>query len=412
MTVSPDRIIPTVTVEEGEPEHTRLSPSSAHRWMSCPGSVAAESAYPDRSSPDAAVGTVFHDLVAKCIEFDLDPYSFLGETWVADGTNVEIDKDMVGYAVAGIDRLRELEGEVYVEHRVDLGAWLPGQAGTLDIGIINDTWIGIWDWKYGIGVPVYPEENEQLMLYALGFWENVARHKTDAKEFRLFIEQPRIPGAGGMWSVSLEDLLKFGERAAEAGQRTEDPNAPREAGLKPCLFCKAKVDCVEFDRFNLDLMCLKFEDLDSEDAPELPDPEGLTPERRSYLVRHRSMFEKFMANVYNAVQAHALAGYPTPGLKVVLGNKGPRKWADEAKAEALLKRGLGVRKSYVQKLKSPTQAEKELGTRLWKEAEKLIVRDEPKPVLVPENDRRPALEPVTEMFDDLDADSGSVDALI
>ena len=44
-------------------KHSKLSPSSAHRWMACPGSVRLEAQFPDESSPYAKEGTTAHELV-------------------------------------------------------------------------------------------------------------------------------------------------------------------------------------------------------------------------------------------------------------------------------------------------------------------------------------------------------------
>ena len=48
-------------------QHSVLSPSGAHRWMRCPGSIAAESGMPDTSSKYAAEGTAAHELASKCL---------------------------------------------------------------------------------------------------------------------------------------------------------------------------------------------------------------------------------------------------------------------------------------------------------------------------------------------------------
>lgn len=382
--------------------HTSRSPSGADRWMTCPGSVAAEAPFPDVRTEWAAEGTVLHEIAEQCLDFGLEPYDFVGRTMSADGFTFEITRDMAECMVPGLDFLREQPGEVVIEHRVDLGAWLPGEAGTLDVGIITDDQITVFDWKFGRGISVSPISNRQLMLYALGFWDNVARHKTKAKDFRIIVEQPRIPGAGGEWLCSLDELIMFGEEAVAAHAATFDPNAPRAASEKACQFCKAAMNdaCDEYARFNLELMALKFEDLDGDEPPELPDPEEWTPERRAYVARHAGFFRKFMDRVHSGVLAEALSGKPTPGMKAVNGRRGARQWGDAKQAEKYLRRALGVRNAYETKLKSPAQAENELSTRQWAHAQKMITQPEPKPALVPESDTREAIAPVTDHFND------------
>lgn len=47
--------------------HAKLSPSSAERWMSCPGSVALNEGKEDRGSSYAAEGTAAHELAEKIL---------------------------------------------------------------------------------------------------------------------------------------------------------------------------------------------------------------------------------------------------------------------------------------------------------------------------------------------------------
>lgn len=370
--------------------------------MQCPGSVREEAAYPDDPSPWAAEGTAFHEIVADCLEFGFEPHDFVGQVLSIDGFEIEVSQDMADFAVRGLDYLRELDGDLFVEKRVHLDRWMPGESGTLDVGLITaDGTIIIWDWKYGQGVPVHPERNKQLMLYALGFWDEIARHRTKATRFKLMIEQPRIPGAGGVWETTLDELLAFAAEAAEAAEATRDPEAPLSAGADACQFCKHRPNCDEFARFNLDLMNKLFDDLDSEDAPELPEQDGMTAGRRSYVVAHASMVRKWLDDLYARVMNDALAGNPTPGLKAVPGRGGARTWKDASEAESVLRRALGVKGAYEPpKILSPTQAEKKVSTRMWNKLRTLVTQSEPKPILVPETDRREAIRPVVELFDD------------
>ena len=54
--------------------HSRLSPSSAARWMVCHGSVREEAKFPEPPSGEAAVaGTHTHTLLEYCLKTGSDP---------------------------------------------------------------------------------------------------------------------------------------------------------------------------------------------------------------------------------------------------------------------------------------------------------------------------------------------------
>lgn len=406
-----------------EPAHARIGPSSLARVIRCPGSVRETAGLPRTTTIHAAEGTLLHEIAANCLELGLEPQDFAGRTLIADGHAFEVTPDFVECMVPGLDWLRDQPGEVWVERRVRLDPWLPGQFGTLDVGLYDSAsrLATVFDWKFGAGVPVSVFENEQLRAYGLGLLETILRPRgIEPERFRFIIEQPRCRGGGSFgepWEISTAELLEFGEVMAAAGRAADEPDAPLVAGEKQCRFCDARnrrpkpgqlSGCATYDAFMLDVIGAQFDQMDAGDDPVLC--RDLTAERRSWIVKHAKLFEQFLAKLHDDTMEDARAGKPTPGLKLVAGRRGDRKWSDEAAAEALLVGALGDG-AFVRKLKTPAAAEKELAPKRgkpgkpveWASLVQLVTQDDGKPVLVPEDDERPALKTVDQKFDD-DAD--------
>jgi len=381
--------------------HSPLGPSGAETWIGCPGSVNAQRGLPDDTSEFAAEGTAAHEVADLCLTLGFEPHDLIGTIWKVDGFAIEVEDDMAEALSPGIDWSREYPGTFYGEHKVDLSHWLgEGQFGTLDRGWTTDDSLAIGDLKYGRGIPISPVENKQLMLYALGFWKAKCPHITDPDfPIRLVIDQPRCVGGGGEWMTTLGRLWEFGEEARAAALATEDPNAPRIASAKACQWCKrrkAPGGCETYDEFNLDMLGLKFDDLDDE---EIMLPRMLTPERRSIVLAHKSMITNWLETLHTDCLTDALRGDPTGNLKAVEGRKGADKWYDKSAAEDALMPILGEDR-FTKKLKSPTQVGKELSPEDMKALDSLIERGTKKPILVPEADARPAIQPVETKFDE------------
>lgn len=388
-------------------EHARLSPSAAVRWMTCPGSVRKEDAFPDETSEFAAEGTAMHLVREKALLEGRPVSDYVGDVIEVEGLKFEVTADWPGWIQPGIDFLLEQGGELFVEERVLLDTWLPEQFGTVDSIVVRDDLIIVSDFKGGRGLVVDAERNLQMMLYALGAWDNIARHKTKTTDFLLVIDQPRVPGKGSEWRTTLQELLVFAEEASAAAIATLDPDAPLVPTPLGCQFCRASRNsaCYALDQFVLSLLGLTLDDLDNprNQDPEMIEYDKLDPERRSYVLQHASMIRSWVNNLHGNALNDAQTGQPVPGFKAVA-TLGDRTWTDEAEAEAFLKGKIPQKDMYVQKLKSPTQMEKVVGTRTWAKAEELIHRPDGKPALVPESDPRPALIPLQDLLDDLDGD--------
>lgn len=386
-------------------EHFRLSPSSAERWMVCHRAPWMEERFPDETSVASSEGTAAHWVREQCLTRGLDVDHFLGQQVEADGLKFEVTQEWVTWLQPGIDRIRESKGDWVFEFRVEMDPWIEGGFGTLDAGGITDDLITLDDLKFGRGVVVSAERNKQLMIYALGFWMNYARHRTKARNFLLRIDQPRVAGGGSEWRTTLDELLVFAEEVAAAARATLDPNARLQPSVKGCQFCRASRNsaCFALDQFVLELLGLGLDDLDAARTkePEMIEYDKLPPERRSYILEHSKLISAWINNLHANALNDALKGDPVPGFKAVA-TMGDRAWSDPEKAEEFFKGKLPAKDMYTQKLKSPAQMEKVVGTRTWAKAQELIVRPDGKPALVPVSDPREALIPVIDLLDDLD----------
>lgn len=394
--------------------HALISPSGAERIARCPGSVNATKDLPRLGNEPAAEGSVLHDITADCLQFGFDPYDYVGQDFEHEGFKFTIDDDQAEVMCIGVDWAREQPGQLFVETRVDLSAWPPFEFGTLDVGLVSDELITLVDHKYGY-IPVDAESNKQVAIYAMGFYEQIAKHITKATKFRLIINQPRRIGPKWrVWEVELDDLREFMGDIQEAVAKAEDPDAPRFAGQTQCQYCAANPamggpGCFELDTYMLAMLGLTREDLD--DAAligdlEMPDLATLTPEQQATIWKHRTMIAKWIEGVTRLGLESALNGEPPPGLKAVKTFK-DREYTDEAKAEAVLTEVLGDDR-FTKKLKSPAQAEKVLKptTRkpgnpdAWKKLSALIYKPDRGYELALETDEREPWKPVDLKFDE------------
>ena len=402
-------------------EHSSMGPSTWDRWVRCLGSVLLCDKIPDESSWEAKEGTAFHHYVAMCLDIGLDPYDLVGGgVWVED----EWFDFSIEFAEAALDGMHYVEGlrntpgwEVRVETQVDISPWAgKGQFGTADViaWSIEERHIVIFDWKYGQGVPVYPDDSYQLKAYALGAWETFVRKEFDENlsldELRidLRIEQPRIPAAGGLHVMSLLDILRFGDTVIKSAKTVEKIAFGHEAptyvpGEKQCEWCRAQLHCVDHAEWQLRTVQAEFDNLDEVESGRETLPKALTPEQRSQVLRMTPLFKRWLNALHADAWHDAEHGWPVPGFKMIDGRRGRRKWKENCLsiAEDKLVLRVGQVPAFVErKLVSPAQAEGVVGKTAFHETfGDFVEYGKSKRVLVPIEHPAEGLPPVESEFD-------------
>jgi hypothetical protein len=152
----------------------------------------------------------------------------------------------------------------------------------------------------------------------------------------------------------------------------------------------------------LDLISLKFDDLDSNEMGEMPQVimptiSGLTPKRRGVLCLNRGMIVKWLDRVHDETIVELMNGYENPFVKVVSGRAGKRNHKDESASELWLQSRISVDKLFTKRLISVAQVEKVLGKGVFPKS--LVEQGDPKPALVPIEDERSAIVPLDSKFD-------------
>jgi hypothetical protein len=136
--------------------------STAKRVINCPASVKLAAAMPPKpSSRYADKGTLLHNAMAVILGPDPQiPEQLLGMTYEQEEIDIDDIDDKLKVALAALDELDPLkEGDIAVEQRVEFG--LPGVFGSCDLLMRAEDTAIVLDWKFGDGVPVEAEGNEQ-----------------------------------------------------------------------------------------------------------------------------------------------------------------------------------------------------------------------------------------------------------
>jgi hypothetical protein len=238
--------------------HARLSPSSAGRWVKCPGSPRMEAQFPGESSEAAREGTAAHWALSETLS---------GRT-VSDGQvtpdGFVLTDEMVMWAERVVEWIAERtahhgeQPQLFIEHRgpatrIHADCW-----GTMDIGMyfpISKV-LEVTDYKYGFGW-VEAFENWQLICYVAILLDHVGANDLTTR-VRMWIIQPRAfghpEGPIRKWSIgAASDLRGYINTLNMAAEAATAPDAKCVVNFE-CRNCSARMHCPTFlAKFNNDI---------------------------------------------------------------------------------------------------------------------------------------------------------------
>lgn len=351
-------------------EHAALPPSSAHRWMICPGSVSKENTYPDDSSPYAVDGTHSHTLLEYCLKNNIHDATMTAGTTIRDHDGeflIDLERaKRVNVALRYIEK-RKLEYpnlEIASEERVHPGSLIDRNDiwGTCDVRLNNDDFYEIIDYKDGF-VPVAPD-NPQNKLYGVGSLIPNLKSETYKipKNITLTIVQPKmaIEHKPTVNSITLPTDKLFEWMANDvqkAALATDQPNAPLVAG-EHCRYCKHGPNCAERAKDALDKAKIMFDEKDTVIEQSLAlNSTHLSDGEIVEIIESTPMIKIFLDDVYQEAKRRFRENKPIKGLKAVRG-RGSRSWIGNEEDIAKVLKGMGapLKSIYSSSFVTPAQA--------------------------------------------------------
>lgn len=376
-------------INHKERAHAKLSASGASRWATCPGSVQMEDGIPDKESIYAQEGTLAHEMSELKLKHYLDPKGFgkrkLNAAIKKLKENELYQAEMESYTDTYVDFIKEKalsfpsNPYIEIEKRVDFSRWVDGGFGTCDCILIHGSTLSIIDLKYGKGVPVSSEQNEQLILYALGAYD-AFNLIYNLDKIELNIVQPRINNFS-TWEISLTELLLWGDYFKVQAEKALGGNGELVPSAMACKFCKARDICTARAENNLSL----------ESEIKLKPNEIPKDKLYEYISRGEDI-AKWVADLKAYALDMCLKGEDVKGLKAVAGRTS-RSWTNQDEAiNKLIEGGIDEAIIYDKVPLTLAKLEKALGKQQFTTlVGDMVVTSEGKPTLVFENDKRPAI---------------------
>lgn len=365
-------------------DHAILSPSSAKRWIHCTPSALLAEAAGSKSSVYAEEGTLAHEIAEYALDYYMrglyDP--IVDEELPVNDEHLKnplFNTDMANYIreycdfVIGEDyEMQKADGlsEMFLERKVDITDYAPDSFGSVDVTLESSHTIHIIDLKYGAGVKVTADYNEQMMLYALGALKAAA--SKDITNVRMTIAQVRLDHYD-TFEMSKGELLDWAEKVLKPAAKAAIQGKGKQVIGSWCGFCPVKSQC----RAQRDAILADFD--------EKPEPLLLSDEEVTDLIGKIDTYKSWIESVNKYVYDRAIQGHKWEGYKLVAG-RSSRVITDEAKIRQELLNEFLEDEVLNIKLKGIGDLEKLLGKKVFSARFADVVQSRPgAPKLVPES---------------------------
>lgn len=371
-------------VQHSDRGHALLSASGAHRWMNCAPSARLEEQFPNKDTIYSLEGTVAHEVAEQTLQL-WHKKDFEGDIPEPLDCDMVIHKGILPYVEYIADAWRTAQSKsndtvLFLEQKLDLDFMIPDGFGTGDAVIIYGNTLEIIDLKYGKGIKVEAQDNEQLRCYAAGAYKLFEDLYEDIENISMTIVQPRLDHVSNQ-TISKDTLMAWVENEVVPKAKIAYEGTGEFIPGDHCHFCKAGAVCRARAEQNLELAKKEFVSPDVLDINEV-----------AKILNVANQLTKWVETLNAYALGQAKLGEQIPGYKLVEG-RSVRTYVDEEKIidelkkqeyqEALLyepKKVLGV-----------TKMEKLLGKKLFKtylEDTGLVCKPKGKPTLVQDSDAR------------------------
>ncbi|MGG4506613.1 DUF2800 domain-containing protein [Heyndrickxia sporothermodurans] len=361
-------------------DHAVLSASGSHRWLNCLPSARLELEFENSESNAAAEGTAAHALCEHKLKKALHmrskrPVSVYNSDEMEEHSDAYVEFVM---EQLGLARQSCTDPLILIEQRLDFSCYVPQGFGTGDCIIIGDKKLHIIDFKYGMGVLVDAVENPQMKLYALGALE-IYDSLYDIEEVSMTIFQPRRENVS-TWTIPVKELKDWAENELKPKAKKAYDGEGEYLTGEWCTFCRAAVKCRARAEEKLKLAQMEF---------KLP-PLLLDSEIEEVLSKLSDLTKWANEIIAYATDAAVNHGKEWHGFKVVEG-RSIRKYKDE-EAVAEVAKANGYKDIYRQSLITLTEMQKLMGKKKFEQILGGLIHKPPgKPMLVPNSDKRPAM---------------------